>query len=317
MNRLQACWVLAPLVLGAVWAWWMLLGRDFHWMMRNEAGARILPHRIPQKEPKICCFPPKTSKFGSICANIHTPFKRPLIPRSRRVQGGGTLSQAAAAEVAGAIAGSVTEQLTARVGAVAGGTVVGSAAASEPPIASIGAEGAGATAGCQTLPSRHSSGSQGTQKRLANFLVQCPTVHFIDALSKFQPQMIDVAAKFIAEHLPELCGSLSLESVKLAVETIFCAPRMESAYKGQIEKEFGRYGLCWKQDTLHCVPRNCKIAAAHAKQNVIDHLISDTHDRNSLASGLTSEFQFAQGIMSVSNIGNVLSVADNQPNMMV
>ena len=35
--------VLAPLVLGAVWAWWMLLGRDLHWMMRNEAGEEFYP----------------------------------------------------------------------------------------------------------------------------------------------------------------------------------------------------------------------------------------------------------------------------------
>ena len=86
MNQLQACRVLAALVLGAVWAWWMLLGQDLHWMMRNEAAARILPPQIPQKEPKLWCFPPKTSKFGSIRANIHAPFNRPLIPRSRRVQ---------------------------------------------------------------------------------------------------------------------------------------------------------------------------------------------------------------------------------------
>ena len=56
MNRLQACRVSAPFVLGTVWAWWMLLGRDFHRMMRNEAGARILTPQIPPKEPKIWLF---------------------------------------------------------------------------------------------------------------------------------------------------------------------------------------------------------------------------------------------------------------------
>ena len=85
MNRLQACRPLAPLVWGAVWAWWMLLGRDLHSMMRNEAGGTILPPQIPQKEPKIWHFPPKTSKFGSIHVNIRAPFKRPLIARSRTV----------------------------------------------------------------------------------------------------------------------------------------------------------------------------------------------------------------------------------------
>ena len=56
--------IFAPLVFGAVWAWWMLLGRDSHWMMRNEAGERILSPQIPQKDPIILRFPPKTSKFG-------------------------------------------------------------------------------------------------------------------------------------------------------------------------------------------------------------------------------------------------------------
>ena len=39
MDRLQACRVLPFFVLGAVWAWWMCLGREFYWMTGNEAGA--------------------------------------------------------------------------------------------------------------------------------------------------------------------------------------------------------------------------------------------------------------------------------------
>ena len=35
----QACRVLPLFVWGAVWPWWMLLGRDFRYMMRNEVGA--------------------------------------------------------------------------------------------------------------------------------------------------------------------------------------------------------------------------------------------------------------------------------------
>ena len=85
MNRVPGCRVLAPLVFGAVLAWWMLLGRHLHWMMRNEAGGRILPPQIPEKEPKIWRFPPKISIFGLIHVNIRARFKRPLIPRSRRV----------------------------------------------------------------------------------------------------------------------------------------------------------------------------------------------------------------------------------------
>ena len=55
--------ILASLVLGAVWAWWMLLGRYLHWTMRNEAGGRILSPEIPQKDPIIWRFPPKNLKI--------------------------------------------------------------------------------------------------------------------------------------------------------------------------------------------------------------------------------------------------------------
>ena len=36
--RLKAYWVLPLFVLGTVWPWWMLLGRDFHWLMGHETG---------------------------------------------------------------------------------------------------------------------------------------------------------------------------------------------------------------------------------------------------------------------------------------
>ena len=39
MASLHACRVLPLFVLGAIWLWWVLLGRDFHWMMRNESRA--------------------------------------------------------------------------------------------------------------------------------------------------------------------------------------------------------------------------------------------------------------------------------------
>ena len=59
MNRLQACRVLAPLVRGPVWAWWMLLGRDFHWMMGNEAGGRMLPLKSLRRNQKYGISPEK------------------------------------------------------------------------------------------------------------------------------------------------------------------------------------------------------------------------------------------------------------------
>ena len=78
----------------------MLLGRDFHWMMRNKAGGGILAPQSPQNEPRIWHFPPKTSKFGSIHVTFTQSFKRPLNGRSRRVH-------------AGALHGSLTSAVTA------------------------------------------------------------------------------------------------------------------------------------------------------------------------------------------------------------
>ena len=49
-----------------------------------KLGKNFTPSN-PSKGTKKWRFPPRTSKFGSIHANIHAPFKRPLIPFSRRV----------------------------------------------------------------------------------------------------------------------------------------------------------------------------------------------------------------------------------------
>ena len=80
MNRLQAWHVLAPIVLGGVWAWWMLLGRDVHWMICNEAGGRILLRQIPQTEPKISHFPPKPRNLGRFTGMFMAHSKGHLSP---------------------------------------------------------------------------------------------------------------------------------------------------------------------------------------------------------------------------------------------
>ena len=79
MNRLQACRVLAPLVLGAVWAWGMVLGRNFHRMMPNEAGGRILPPQIHHREPKIR-RPPKNLEIRVDSREFSRPIQTATYP---------------------------------------------------------------------------------------------------------------------------------------------------------------------------------------------------------------------------------------------
>ena len=67
-----------------------------------------------------------------------------------------------------------------------------------------------------------------------------------------------------------------LESLKLAIETVFCAPPITNPYKKSIDKEFGCHATVWKGDSLH-FPCNAKINGSTG-QNVIDHVISDDRD---------------------------------------
>ena len=98
--------------------------------------------------------------------------------------------------------------------------------------------------------------------RLTEFAVPRPSADLILKLAKFRPQMIESAAPFLKDTVPELCANLPLESLKLAIETVFCAPPpppITDPHKKAIEKDFGRYGAVWKGDVLHCIPCNCKI----------------------------------------------------------
>ena len=72
--------ILAPLVLGAVCAWWMLLGRDLHWMMCNEAGRRIVFPQIPQKDPIIWRFPSKNLIIWVNSREIHAFIQTATYP---------------------------------------------------------------------------------------------------------------------------------------------------------------------------------------------------------------------------------------------
>ena len=66
MDRRQACRVLPLFVLGAVWAWWMRLGRDFlsvgRWVMK--LGHEFYPLKSLKSNQKYGPFSQKTSKFG-------------------------------------------------------------------------------------------------------------------------------------------------------------------------------------------------------------------------------------------------------------
>ena len=54
--------------------------------VRNSYEISAFPN--PSKATRNMAFSSKKSKGGSILANIRTPFKRPLIPGSRRVNTG-------------------------------------------------------------------------------------------------------------------------------------------------------------------------------------------------------------------------------------
>ena len=52
MDQLQSYRVLPPFVLGAGWALWICLGRDFLWMMRTDAWASIFPLKCLKSNQK-------------------------------------------------------------------------------------------------------------------------------------------------------------------------------------------------------------------------------------------------------------------------
>ena len=101
-------------------------------------------------------------------------------------------------------------------------------------------------------------------------------------------------AQFMKDTVPALCTDIPLESFKLAIETVLCAPPITDPYKKGIDKEFGYHGIVWKGDNLHCIPCNAKINGS-TRQNVIDHVISDDHDDRLWHSAFSTQFHFAPG----------------------
>ena len=63
----QRAYRLLPLfILGAVWPWGMLWGRDFHWMMGNETGHHSYPFNSLKRNQKVGILLKKLHKSGKL-----------------------------------------------------------------------------------------------------------------------------------------------------------------------------------------------------------------------------------------------------------
>ena len=123
--------------------------------------------------------------------------------------------------------------------------------------------------------------------------MQRPAAQLVAKLAKFRVELIANGAPFMKDTVPALCADIPLESLKLAIETVFCAPPITDPYKRTIDKEFGCHGTLWKGDSLHCIPCNAKINGTLGKMSSIT--ISDDHDERLLHSAFATQFHFAPG----------------------
>ena len=119
--------------------------------------------------------------------------------------------------------------------------------------------------------------------------MQRPAAQLVAKLAKFRVELIANGAQFMKDTVPALCADIPLESLKLAIETVFCAPPITDPYERAIDKEFGCHGTVWKGDSLHCIPCNAKINGS-TRQNVIDHVITDDHDERLLNSAFATQW---------------------------
>ena len=152
----------------------------------------------------------------------------------------------------------------------------------------------------QTVAAPQESGGSATRApklqrgSLSDFVVQRPAAQLVAKLAKFRVEPIATGAQFMKDTVPAMCADILLESLKLAIETVFCAPPITDPYEKGIDKEFGCQGTVWKGDSLHCIPCNAKINGT-TRQNVIDHVISDDHDERLLHSAFATQFHLAPG----------------------
>ena len=131
------------------------------------------------------------------------------------------------------------------------------------------------------------------QGSMSHFVVQRRAAQLVAKLAKFRVELIANGAEYMKDTVPALCADIPLESLKLAIEAVFCAPPITDRYKKGIDKEFSCHGTVWRGDSLHCIPCNATINGS-TRQNVIDHVISDDQDDRLLHSAFATQFHFAQ-----------------------
>ena len=78
------------------------------------------------------------------------------------------------------------------------------------------------------------------QGSLSDFVVQRLAAQLVAKLAKFRVELIANGAQFMKDTLPALCADIPLESLKLAIETVFSAPPITDPYKKGIGKEASR-----------------------------------------------------------------------------
>ena len=60
--------------------------------------------------------------------------------------------------------------------------------------------------------------------------MQRPAAQLVAKLAKFRVELIANGAQFMKDTVPALCADIPLESLKLAIETVFCAPPITDPY---------------------------------------------------------------------------------------
>ena len=84
---------------------------------------------------------------------------------------------------------------------------------------------------------------------LSDFVVQRPAAQLVAKLAKFRVELIANGAQFMKDTVPALCADIPLESLKLAIETVLCAPPItdpgnEGLSGAVVEAQFPKGVLC-------------------------------------------------------------------------
>ena len=118
-------------------------------------------------------------------------------------------------------------------------------------------------------------------------------------LQSIRLELIRVAAKFAKENHTEV-AHCSLQTLHMGIDAVFCNPVVGDGEKEKISREFGKFGLIWQGPGpgpgthLHCVPCNHRITIL-VRQNLIDHVISDHHDKSLVEGVYATSYHTASG----------------------